>query len=78
MVRTVSAEERIFEACENAGTPAPIIDYKPNDLWLGFPFSPEYLKAIRQGVDGTPPSKVGEKVGKTSGRIPRKTTQKII
>jgi hypothetical protein len=29
-------------------------------------------------VDGTPPSKVGEKVGKTSGRIPRKTTQKII
>ena len=38
--------QRIFEACENAGTPAPIIDYKPNDLWLEFPFAPEYLKAI--------------------------------
>lgn len=38
--------KRIFEACENAGTPAPKIDYKPNDLWIEFPFSPEYLKAI--------------------------------
>jgi ATP-dependent DNA helicase RecG len=61
--------QRIFEAYENAGTPAPIIDYKPNDLWLEFPFSPKYLKAIRQGEEGAPPSKVGEKVGKTSGKI---------
>jgi ATP-dependent DNA helicase RecG len=38
--------QRIFEACQEAGTPTPIIDYKPNDLWIEFPFSPEYLKAI--------------------------------
>ncbi len=31
---------------ENAGAPAPIIDYKPNDLWLEFPLSPAYLEAI--------------------------------
>ncbi len=38
--------QRIFEACESAGTPVPIIDYQPNDLWIEFPFSPEYLTAI--------------------------------
>jgi ATP-dependent DNA helicase RecG len=38
--------QRIFEACQEAGTPAPVIDYKPNDLWIEFPFAPEYLKAI--------------------------------
>jgi len=38
--------QRIFRACQDAGTPAPIIDYKPNDLWIEFPFSLEYLKAI--------------------------------
>lgn len=47
--------QRIFEACENAGTPAPIIDYKPNDLWLEFPYSEHYLTALGE--------KVGEKVG---------------
>jgi ATP-dependent DNA helicase RecG len=49
---SVGAEERIFEASENAGTPAPIIGYKPNDLWLEFPFSPEYLKAIATTAQG--------------------------
>jgi hypothetical protein len=34
------------QACQEAGTPAPVIDYKPNDLWIEFPFAPEYLKAI--------------------------------
>lgn len=63
--------QRIYEACESAGTPAPIIDYKPNDLWLEFPFSPEYLGAIQEELSGKTP-------GKMSGRIPQKTTQKII
>lgn len=38
--------QRIFELCQNAGAPAPIIDYKPNDLWIEFPFAPGYLRAI--------------------------------
>ena len=38
--------QRIFEACREAGVPEPIIEYKPNDLWIEFPFSPEYLKTI--------------------------------
>ena len=59
--------QRIFEACENAGAPAPIIDYKPNDLWLEFPFSPDYLMAI----DATPQDETLPKptLGKTSGKI---------
>ena len=57
--------QRIFEACENAGTPAPIIDYKPNDLWIEFPFSPEYLSTIQEQLPG-----------KMSGNNPQKTTQK--
>lgn len=65
---SVGAEERILEACENAGPPALIIDYKPNDLWLEFPFSPEYLKAIATTAQGeAQPDE--ETLGKASGKI---------
>ena len=40
---------RIFQACKEAGTPKPVLQYEPNDLWLEFPFSKEYLKSISQG-----------------------------
>ena len=50
--------QRIFEACQEAGTPAPIIDYKPNDLWIEFPFAPEYLEIIR----GEPPGKTTQEL----------------
>ena len=41
--------ERIFAACEAAGTPKPVLRYDPYDMWLEFPFDPAYLKALRVG-----------------------------
>ena len=38
--------QRIFEACHSAGTPEPQLRITGHDLWLEFPFSSEYLKAI--------------------------------
>ncbi len=42
---------RIFEACRVAREPDPHLRSLANDLWLEFPFAPEYLTA----VGGTPP-----------------------
>ncbi len=41
--------QRIFDACHEAGTPAPVIDYTPGDITLEFPFSPAYLAAVAAG-----------------------------
>ena len=41
--------ERIFAACEAAGSPKPVLRYDPYDMWLEFPFDPAYLKALRTG-----------------------------
>ena len=41
--------ERIFAACEAAGSPKPVLRYDPYDMWLEFPFDPAYLKALRKG-----------------------------
>ena len=41
--------ERIFAACEAAGSPKPVLRYDPYDMWLEFPFDPAYLKALRVG-----------------------------
>ncbi|MFN7460834.1 MAG: ATP-binding protein [Akkermansiaceae bacterium] len=62
--------QRIFETCQKAGTPTPIIDYKPNDLWIEFPFSAEYLKAIATTSKGETLTGGNQKTsGKTSGKI---------
>ena len=47
--------QRILQACQEAEVPAPRIDYQPNDLWIEFPFSAEYLKAI-----ATTPEVIGQ------------------
>jgi ATP-dependent DNA helicase RecG len=62
--------QRIVDACKEAGTPAPIIDYKPNDLWIEFPFSPEYLEAI--STDGT---RAGEGKNPSTQVTPQVTPQ---
>ena len=67
--------QRIFEACQNAGTPAPIIDYKPHDLWLEFPFAQEYLKALGQEAGAALVSKLDEKLDETTQKTTQKTTQ---
>ena len=41
--------ERIFAACEAAGSPKPVLRYDSYDMWLEFPFDPAYLKALRVG-----------------------------
>ncbi len=47
--------ERVFEACREAGTPQPRIEFEGQDVWFEFPFSKEYLEqaAIASG-SGTP------------------------
>jgi ATP-dependent DNA helicase RecG len=45
--------ERIFAACEAAGTPKPVLRYDPYDMWLEFPFDPAYLKVLRAGQGQT-------------------------
>ncbi len=44
---------RILQACKEAGAPKPRLRYETNDLWLEFPFAPEYLKTI-QGANTEP------------------------
>ena len=58
--------QRIFDACREAGTPKPRIEYQPGDLWVEFPFPPEYLVVI--------PAEGGELAGgKTSVKTSVKT-----
>ena len=47
--------ERIFAACEAAGSPKPVLRYEPNDMWLEFAFDPAYLKVLRAGQKQTEP-----------------------
>jgi ATP-dependent DNA helicase RecG len=60
--------QRMVDACKNAGTPKPKISYDPSDLWMEFPFSPEYLQIL-----STPPEPEG-----SSEKTTQKTTQKIL
>jgi ATP-dependent DNA helicase RecG len=41
--------QRIFEACKKANSPEPLVRYEPNDLWIEFPFAPDYLETVRGG-----------------------------
>lgn len=60
--------ERIFAACTAAGIPDPELKHEPTGLWVTFPFSAEYLKAIQQPStpDSTPPE-LGKKLGRKLG-----------
>jgi ATP-dependent DNA helicase RecG len=41
--------ERIFAACEAAGSPKPVLRYNPYDMWTEFAFDEAYLKVLRAG-----------------------------
>jgi ATP-dependent DNA helicase RecG len=41
--------ERIFAACEAAGTPKPVLRYHPYDMWTEFAFDEAYLRVLRAG-----------------------------
>lgn len=66
--------QRIFAACKAAGSPKPKLRYDPNDLWLEFPFSPAYLRAI-SGAEG---SGVGRTSQDATPRTTQETTQEKI
>jgi len=53
--------QRIYDACREAGTPPPKIQYEPGDLWIEFPFSPAYLAVV------TSPVPRGDGLGDGSG-----------
>jgi ATP-dependent DNA helicase RecG len=38
--------QRMVDACKSAGNPKPKITYEPSDLWVEFPFSPDYLQIL--------------------------------
>ena len=61
--------QRIFAACKVAGSPKPKVRYEPNDLWMEFPFSPEYLKVIGEGSETKLDEKVGEKAVKEGEKL---------
>jgi ATP-dependent DNA helicase RecG len=64
---------RVFEACREAGTPEPLIEVVPGELWVEFPFSEAYLDS----VGAVNPEEAGrEPSGKTSGKTPVKTPVK--
>ncbi len=76
--------QRIVKTCRDAGSPVPKIKYEPGDLWLEFPYSPDYLRILsgptihpeRAGnysVEGAPDS-----TRKTAQKTAQKTTQKIL
>jgi ATP-dependent DNA helicase RecG len=41
--------QRVFEACRAAGTPQPLVQVEPGELWFEFPFAPAYLESIFSG-----------------------------
>ena len=63
--------QRIFEVCKERGAPPPVIDYSPGDLWIEFPYAPDYLAVIHPSDD--------EKVSaETPVKTPVKTPEAIL
>ena len=58
---------RILEACEAAEVPKPELRYTPNDLWLEFPFSKLYLKALGEATERAQLDRSEKKLGDRLG-----------
>jgi ATP-dependent DNA helicase RecG len=65
--------QRIFQACRDAGTPAPRIRLTGNDLWLEFAFASSYLQAVSPTGSSEPIAEAG---GKASVKASVKTSVK--
>lgn len=65
---------RIFEACRAAGQPEPRIRSLANDLWLEFPFAPDYLAAIAASTPVVTPE-VARLLSVVSGEHTRRDLQ---
>jgi len=60
--------QQIIRACRDAGTPKPNVSYDPSDLWLEFPFAPQYLKVLPAQGKPAEGADRGEKWGKKWGK----------
>ncbi len=70
--------QRIFDACAGANTPKPKLTLQGSDLWLEFPFSEAYLRAVEvsssntnSGLDEKLDDGLDEKVGERRATILR-------
>lgn len=66
---------RLFESCRTSSTPEPQLHYEPGELWIEFPFSREYTKAISHEGDS---SVDAEDVDGTSVKTSVKTSVMIL
>ena len=61
--------QRIFDACRQAGTPPPQLEYTEGDWSMAFPFSPAYLVALRGDTAQVPHEVTGEVTGEVERLI---------
>lgn len=61
--------QKILDACQEAGTPQPLITCETRDIWIEFPFSPAYLKIIPAEGDERLNERLNEKLNETPGSI---------
>ena len=68
---------KIFEACSAGGAPQPDIRLDGHDLWVEFPFAPEYLQLLRATKAQTDEPGLAEKTRvETPMKTPMKTSEK--
>ena len=71
--------QRMVDACKNAGTPKPRFTYDPSDLWIEFPFPPEYLDLLFVPPEATETSTEAESTTQiTTQKTTQITTRKIL
>ncbi|MEI6338780.1 MAG: ATP-binding protein [Verrucomicrobiota bacterium] len=61
--------QRVFEACRQAGAPAPEVECEGGEVRFEFPFAPSYLQALAASPETS---------GKTRGKTREKTREKIL
>lgn len=63
--------QRILEACREAGTPEPRIEFDGRDVWVEFPFSETYLQSVGS-------VQAGDQFEQTAQETTQETTQERI
>ena len=68
--------QRIFEACQQAGTPAPLLEYSEGDWSIDFPFAPSYLAALR-GTFADERQATGQVTEQVTGQVTEQVKEKV-
>ncbi len=73
--------QKIFNACQEAGVPEPVITYASRDIWIEFPFASAYLKIIpaewNERLDEKLNDQLNEKLNETLGSTRAAIVQSI-